>query len=350
MESKRVLSVQSHVVHGYVGNKSAVFPLQLHNYEVDNINSVQLSCHTQYIHCSGQVLTRKHLDSIYDSLRQNGSANYDALLTGYVGDPDFLIQLAGIAVETKSDNPSCRFYCDPVIGDNGHIYVPEELVPIYREKILPIADILLPNQFEAELLTGCKITDEDSAFHCINLLHSTHGIPTIILSSTELFFEDEQGLKQLATYISYRPDLAELRKCGKFTQRVRALFPKLEATFFGTGDLFSSLTLIYFEKNNGNLDMAKALYKIQCTMHAVLKRTLEYAENLNSGRPLITIKYGAAPLLAFEDLLEFDDLPVVSHYRFGKPVSAGLRGSRQPTKSEISNGGTVSAAASMVPQ
>ncbi|VDK34472.1 unnamed protein product [Taenia asiatica] len=300
MESKRVLSVQSHVVHGYVGNKSAVFPLQLHNYEVDNINSVQLSCHTQYIHCSGQVLTRKHLDSIYDSLRQNGSANYDALLTGYVGDSDFLIQLAEIAVETKSDNPYCRFYCDPVIGDNGHIYVPEELIPIYREKILPVADILLPNQFEAELLTGCKITDEDSAFHCIDLLHSTHGIPTIILSSTELFFEDEQGLKQLATYISYRPDLAELRKCGKFSgdlgqkgktfsmngsffsQRVRALFPKLEATFFGTGDLFSSLTLIYFEKNNGNLDMAKVLYKIQCTMHAVLKRTLEYAENLNS--------------------------------------------------------------------
>ncbi|KAH9282301.1 Pyridoxal kinase [Echinococcus granulosus] len=199
-------------------------------------------------------------------------------------------------METKSANPHCRFYCDPVIGDNGHIYVPEELIPIYREKILPISDVLLPNQFEAELLTGCKITDEDSTFHCIDLLHSTYGIPTVIFSSTDLLFEDKQGFRQLATYISYRPDLAELRKCGRFSgdlgqkgralsvlaQRVRALFPKLEVPFFGTGDLFSSLTLIYFEKHDGNLDMMKALYKIQCTMHAVLKRTVEYAENLSS--------------------------------------------------------------------
>ncbi|KAL5106221.1 Pyridoxal kinase [Taenia crassiceps] len=230
MESKRVLSVQSHVVHGYVGNKSAVFPLQLHNYEVDSVNSVQLSCHTrspfltlcpsEYVHCSGQVLTQKHLKSIYDSLSQNGSAHYDALLTGY-------------------------------------IVIQSLVTMVISEQVLPIADVLLPNQFEAD--------------------------------STELFFEDEQGRKQLATYISYRPDLAELRKCGKFSgdlgqkaQRVRALFPKLEATFFGTGDLFSSLTLAYFEKDNENLDMAKALYKIQCTMQAVLKRTLEYAEKLNS--------------------------------------------------------------------
>ncbi|VDM16753.1 unnamed protein product [Hydatigera taeniaeformis] len=308
MESKRVLSIQSHVVHGYVGNKSALFPLQLHNFEVDSINSVQLSCHTQYAHCTGQVLSSEHLKSIYDSLRLNGSASYDALLTGYVGDPNLLIQLAEIAAGIKSATP----HCDPVIGDNGHIYVPKDLVPIYREKILPIADVLLPNQFEAELLTGCKITDEDSVFHCIDVLHSTHSIPTIILSSTELFFEDEQGLKQLATYISYRPDLAVLRKRGEFNgdlcqkgketseiksfsicailrvtpQRVRALYPKLEATFFGTGDLFSSLTLIYFEKHGGNVDIRKALYKIQCTMHAVLKRTLDYAENLNSGQPV----------------------------------------------------------------
>ncbi|VUZ55351.1 unnamed protein product [Hymenolepis diminuta] len=215
-ESKRVLSVQSHVVHGYVGNRSAMFPLQLHNFEVDNINSVQLSCHTQYTCCTGQILSSEHLDTIFKSLKQNGSANYDALLTGYVGDPNFLLKLAEIARDIKSTNPHSRFYCDPVIGDNGKIYVPEELIPIYKEKILTVADVLMPNQFEAELLTGCKITDEHSALNCIDTLHSTYRIPTIIFTSTELPFVDEQGNPLLATYISHQPKLVEERKCRQF--------------------------------------------------------------------------------------------------------------------------------------
>ncbi|VDN98371.1 unnamed protein product [Rodentolepis nana] len=198
----------------------------------------------------------------------NGSANYDALLTGYVGDPNFLLKLAEIAKDIKSTNPQSRFYCDPVIGDNGKIYVPEELISIYKEKILTIADVLMPNQFEAELLTGCKITDEQSAINCIDTLHSTYRIPTIIFTSTELPFVDEHGDALLATYISHQPKLAEERKCRQFSgdysreaQLVRALFPKLNATFFGTGDLFGSLTLIYFEKQNGQFDL-KVSFKV----------------------------------------------------------------------------------------
>ncbi|KAM7536622.1 hypothetical protein Aperf_G00000085894 [Anoplocephala perfoliata] len=147
----------------------------------------------------------------------------------------------------------------------------------------------MPNQFEAELLTGEKITDEESAFHCIDILHSTYGIPVIVFSSTELPFADDQGNQLLATYLSYQPKLADKRRCGNFrgdlnhkAQRVRALFPKLSSMFFGTGDLFASLTLIYFEKMNDQLDISKVLYKIQCTMQAVLRRTLEHAKRLES--------------------------------------------------------------------
>ena len=141
--------------------------------------------------------------------------------------------------------------------------------------------------FKHRLLTGCKITDEASVLQCIDLLHSKYDIPTVIISSAELPFLDEQGHQMLAAYISYRPDLAASRPSGIFSgdlgqkgmltifrlfsifsifwplnciltsaQRVRALFPKLDATFFGTGDLFSSLTLIYFEKENNEIDMA----------------------------------------------------------------------------------------------
>lgn len=75
--------------------------------------------------------------------------------------------------------------CDPVMGDNGQMYVPEELLPIYRDTIIPMADILTPNQFEAELLTGQKITSIEEAWQAIDLFHSK-GIKTVVLSSTEL--------------------------------------------------------------------------------------------------------------------------------------------------------------------
>ncbi|VDN11440.1 unnamed protein product [Dibothriocephalus latus] len=169
LEDKRVLSIQSHVVYGYVGNRSSVFPLQ---------------------------------------------------------------------------------------------YVPEELIPIYKNVIIQLADVLLPNQFEAELLTGCKISDEASALECMDILHS-YGIPTIIFSSTELHTADDRG-KLLTGYVSHRPDLAAERRSekvdvsGKKTvtaQRIRITFPQLPGVFFGTGDLFSALTLAYLEREGQNPDL-----------------------------------------------------------------------------------------------
>ncbi|KAM3183361.1 hypothetical protein ACTXT7_010490 [Hymenolepis weldensis] len=223
------------------------------------------------------------------------AANGGPSTAWYVGDPNFLLKLAEIARDIKSTNPHSRFYCDPVIGDNGKIYVPEELIPIYKEKILTVADVLMPNQFEAELLTGCKITDEHSALNCIDILHSTYQIPTIILTSTELPFVDEQGNPLLATYMSHQPKLVEERKCKQFdddcaqkAQRVRALFPKLNVTFFGTGDLFSSLTLIYFEKQNGQFDMAIPVIEVRsCVEDEQLRDTFHLPKsNVNTSNGL----------------------------------------------------------------
>nr|VZI41978.1 unnamed protein product [Spirometra erinaceieuropaei] len=292
IEDKRVLSIQSHVVYGYVGNRSSVFPLQLLNYEVDSINSVQLSNHTQYEKCTGQVLSSDDLKTIYDSLKANGINKYSAILTGYVGDVKFLKMLGTIIKDLKTANPSAKYYCDPVLGDNGKIYVPEELIPIYKGVILQLADVLLPNQFEAELLTGCKISDEASAIECMDMLHN-YGIPTVIFSSTELHNADERG-KLLTGYVSHRADLAAERRSsqpldvsGKKTasaQRIRITFPQLPGVFFGTGDLFSALTLAYLERDGPTPDLKKIFYKVQCTMQSVLRRTIAHAESLSADR------------------------------------------------------------------
>lgn len=80
--------------------------------------------------------------------------------------------------------------CDPVLGDNGQLYVPESLIPIYQNEILPLSDICTPNQFEAELLTGIKINSNDDAWKATEWFHKK-GVKTVVLSSTNFTKDDE---------------------------------------------------------------------------------------------------------------------------------------------------------------
>ncbi|CAH1967132.1 unnamed protein product [Acanthoscelides obtectus] len=101
----RVLSIQSHVVSGYVGNKSAVFPMQLLGLEVDFINSVQFCTHTGYKKLTGQVLTEKDLRDLMDGLIENEIDLYSYLLTGYIGAASFLQEVAEVVKHLKTKNP-----------------------------------------------------------------------------------------------------------------------------------------------------------------------------------------------------------------------------------------------------
>ncbi|KAI1241500.1 hypothetical protein IHE44_0004973 [Lamprotornis superbus] len=170
----RVLSIQSHVVRGYVGNKAATFPLQVLGFEVDTVNSVQFSNHTGYAHWKGQVLNSDELHELYEGLKLNKVNRYDYVLTGYTRDTSFLAMVVDIVQELKQQNSDLVYVCDPVMGDKwngeGSMYVPKDLLPVYRDKVVPVADIITPNQFEAELLTGRKIYTEKDALECCILL------------------------------------------------------------------------------------------------------------------------------------------------------------------------------------
>ncbi|KAJ4960578.1 hypothetical protein NE237_020488 [Protea cynaroides] len=155
-ETGRVLSIQSHVVRGYVGNKSAVFPLQLLGFDVDPINSVQFSNNTGYPTFKGQALNGQQLWDLIEGLEANELLYYSHLLTGYIGSVSFLETVLQAVNKLHSVNPKLTYVCDPVMGDEGKLYVPQELVSVYRERVVPVASMLTPNQFEAELLTGFR--------------------------------------------------------------------------------------------------------------------------------------------------------------------------------------------------
>ena len=92
------------------------------------------------------------------------------------------------------------------MGDHGQMYVPESLLPIYQEEIIPLADICTPNQYEVELLTGQKITNEESVWEAMNWFHDK-GVPTVALSSTDLGTSDI-----LLAFLSYKKGILFSKK------------------------------------------------------------------------------------------------------------------------------------------
>uniref|UniRef100_H2N1W8 Pyridoxal kinase n=1 Tax=Oryzias latipes TaxID=8090 RepID=H2N1W8_ORYLA len=243
MQERRVLSIQSHVVRGYVGNKSAVFPLQVLGFEVDSINSVQFSNHTGYAHWKGQVLTAEELNVLYEGIKLNNVHHYDYILTGYSRDTSFLETVVDIIKELKTANPDLVYVCDPVLGDQGAMYVPENLLPIYKTKVVPLADILTPNQFERKRLTARRVMD---------LLHDM-GPETVVLTSTDL--RSKRGGGFLVALGSQKIKKAD---GTRVSQKIWMDIPKVDAVFVGTGDLFAAMLLAWTHHHPTDLKVRAA--------------------------------------------------------------------------------------------
>lgn len=257
---RRVLSIQSHVVHGYVGNKSATFPLQVLGFEVDAINSVQFSNHTGYQVVKGQVLQEKELADLFQGLDNNDLLKcYSHLLTGYIGNASFLRQVAQIVTKLRATEPKLIYVCDPVMGDDGEMYVPKDLLPIYRDEIIPLADIITPNQYEVELLTEMKIANESDIWNAVQWFHN-RGIDTVAISSSDL---GKPG--QLRAFLSKRNG-----------PRYALNIPKqgINISFTGTGDLFASLFLAH-SYQIPTTELGSALERTIASLQAVIKRTIE---------------------------------------------------------------------------
>ena len=150
----RILSVQSHVVHGVVGNKAAVFPLQAMGFEVDVVNTVSLSNRPDLPNGAAHInadATSEEVKASLMHLSQSGlSAGIETMISGYMRDPSVLGELQAFAKSRKGD---MTWVMDPVLGDGGKLYVPPALVHAYREA-LPLTDCVCPNVFEAKLLAG----------------------------------------------------------------------------------------------------------------------------------------------------------------------------------------------------
>jgi len=257
-----VLSIQSHTVTGYCGNRCAVFPLQLLGLEVNAINSVQFSNHGAYPTVKGQRLDGKDLTDLADGLEANGLLWHDYLLTGYIGTASMLETIAALVKRLRGLNSNLQYVCDPVLGDKGRLYLPQELVPLYREVILPLADTITPNAYEAELLSGVAVRSEEDAVKACEALHGL-GPSTVVITSLEGGEAGGPVVMMASTRVSQEDGLP---------QRFKLELPRLDIPdFAGPGDLMTALLLGWSHRKPGRLQ--EAVVAAAASLQAVLQAT-----------------------------------------------------------------------------
>lgn len=157
-----ILSIQSWVAYGHVGNAAAVFPLQRLGHEVQAVNTVQFSNHTGYPAWRGSVFPASEIAEVIRGLVEHGTlARCNALLSGFLGDPATARVILDTARQVRTANPRSIYCCDPVMGDERGFYVHQDIPGLLRSELLPEADILTPNHFELEHLCQRQVGPEE---------------------------------------------------------------------------------------------------------------------------------------------------------------------------------------------
>lgn len=160
----KILSLQSAVAFGHVGNSAAVFPLQRLGFEVWPVDTVQFSNHPGYGQWAGAVHAPDHVRAVVDGLSRVGAlAGCDAVLSGYLGEAGTGAAVLEAVARVRRQNPAATYLCDPVMGDDSRLYVRDDIPGFLVARALPAADVVTPNRFELELLSGRAVADMPDA-------------------------------------------------------------------------------------------------------------------------------------------------------------------------------------------
>lgn len=253
-----ILSIQSHVAFGYVGNRAATFPLQRLGYDVTAVNTVQFSNHTGYGEWTGEVFSADHVASLIDGIEARGGLDATAaILSGYLGDASVGSVVLDAVERVKARNPRALYACDPVMGDVGRGFFVREGIPdFFKAKALTVADILIPNQFELAYLADRPVTSLEIAILAMADIRAM-GPSQVLLTS----FEPEGA----------SPDeIAMLLDTTEGTWRVATPRLPLNPAPNGAGDCTAAL---YTGKYLRLHDPAKALAETAAAIYAVFQAT-----------------------------------------------------------------------------
>jgi len=253
-----LLSIQSHVAYGHVGNAAAVFPLQRIGVEVWPVNTVQFSNHTGYGSHKGRAFDAAMIADVVAGIAERGVlAQCDGVLSGYVGSAEIGAAILDAVATVKTANGAARYCCDPVIGDVGKgVYVRPGVAEFLRERAMPVADVVTPNQFELDYLSGRATTTWPDALAAIDAVHAL-GPKVILVTSLHT---DETPANATDVVVS--------GAAGRF--RVRT--PKLPIAANGAGDALAALFFAHLLRSGS---AAEAAARATSSVFGVLARTAQ---------------------------------------------------------------------------
>jgi len=253
-----ILSIQSHVAYGHVGNSAAVFPLQRLGVEVWPIDTVQFSNHTGYGKWQGRVFDAGLIRDMVGGIEQRGVlGECDGVLSGYMGGANIGAAILDAVATVRRANPAARYCCDPVIGDVGRgIFVREGIPQFMKEKAVPAADIVTPNQFELDYLAGRESRTLADALAAVKVVHGL-GPRAVLVTSLHVDDTPEGAIDLLAS---------------DATGRFRLRTPKLNLAVNGAGDAIAALFFAHYLRV-GKLN--EALSKAASAIFGVLMKTAE---------------------------------------------------------------------------
>ena len=253
-----LISIQSHVAYGHVGNSAAVFALQRLGVEVWPIHTVQFSNHTGYGTWQGRVFDAGLIRDLAAGLEARGVlGECDGVLSGYIGSPEIGAAILDCVATVRRANPAAHYCCDPVIGDVGKgVFVREGVEAFMREKAMRLADIVTPNHFELGRLTGRESRTLVQAREAVKALHDL-GPRTVLVTS--LCVDDTPA---------DAVDLLASDEAGQFRLRT----PKLDVAANGAGDAIAAMFCAHYLRS-GRID--EAVSRAASSVFGVLAKTAE---------------------------------------------------------------------------
>jgi pyridoxine kinase len=253
-----ILSIQSHVAYGHVGNASAVFPMQRLGVEVWAIHTVQFSNHTGYGAWKGRVFDGPAIEELVDGIGDRGVLpRCDGVLSGYMGSADIGTAILSAVARVRAANPKALYCCDPVIGDVGRgVFVRPGIPEFMRDQAVPAADIITPNQFELDYLAGIETRTLAEIKEAVAAVHRL-GPKVVLVTSVHTGETPEDAIDLMAG------------EGGRFW-RVRT--PRLSLSVNGAGDAIAALFFVHYARSRS---AATALAEASAAVYGLLRRTAE---------------------------------------------------------------------------
>ena len=257
----QILSIQSAVAYGHVGNSAAVFPLQRIGVEVMPVFTVNFSNHTGYGAWRGRVIDPEEVRDVLLGIEERGAfARTDAVLSGYQGSEGIAEVVVEAAARVKAANPAAIYACDPVMGNaTTGCFVAPAIPDLLRDRVVPVADLITPNQFELGYLTGSEPRTLDETLEAADAARAM-GPSTVLVTSVERPEAEPETLEMLA-----------VDDRGAWLVAT----PRLPFHANGSGDVTAALFTAHYLRER---DAADALARTVSSVFELLEATLASEE------------------------------------------------------------------------